>query len=592
MDPTSLPMNNTQSPITFTYNTTSAAFGADVPAIIDVEYSLAEDIDHDYFYNNTTTNATLSIGSNETLIEELARTIGNRGIQEIIPAEAAIGIVLAIVGNFINGFSVMIKKQSLKQLEATGATRASEGGYGYLKAGRWWTGLSIMGVGELLNFIAYIFAPAILVTPLAVVSILTTALLSPYMLKEKLGLLGRIGCALVVLGCLVVTISGPKDQEFKNMDQLDATLTSPQFLIYAACVFIIASYLIHIAPKYGHKYIIIYVIIVTSCASLAIMFCKGVGLGLKLTIMNGENAFTRWSFYVCFFAMITCIGIELVYSQRALDLYNTSILSSVFYVFFVTLVILSSTVLFSQNSVGIGWRNVVLTITGFLVNICALVILNLDNNPALTVSKNNNELQDEETREIPPLEGTEGVDKRDVEHLYEIRLNSKSDSYSTPPCHSPKLTPLKISSIPSCALPNISTAMFRENTESNSCLSLISETTSSKNNHSYDDSAYSNSQRSSPGNKFRDIDTSSGNSTTSHRRSFSNRSVCSAKYLQETINLRQCEAEIELHNEEQLGGYKSKNKIDNTLGDDRASQQKTELYTSEKDYQTVREVAI
>lgn len=64
-----------------------------------------------------------------------------------------------------------------------GGTRASEGGFGYLKVARWWLGLLIMGMGESLNFLAFIFAPAILVTPLGVVSIVVTAVLSPYFLK-------------------------------------------------------------------------------------------------------------------------------------------------------------------------------------------------------------------------------------------------------------------------------------------------------------------------------------------------------------------------------------------------------------------------
>lgn len=49
---------------------------------------------------------------------------------------------------------------------------AGAGGFGYLKEPVWWAGLLSMVVGELANFAAYAFAPAILVTPLGALSII------------------------------------------------------------------------------------------------------------------------------------------------------------------------------------------------------------------------------------------------------------------------------------------------------------------------------------------------------------------------------------------------------------------------------------
>lgn len=46
------------------------------------------------------------------------------------------------------------------------------GGYSYLYEPLWWAGFLSMVVGELANFAAYAFAPAILVTPLGALSIL------------------------------------------------------------------------------------------------------------------------------------------------------------------------------------------------------------------------------------------------------------------------------------------------------------------------------------------------------------------------------------------------------------------------------------
>jgi hypothetical protein len=46
------------------------------------------------------------------------------------------------------------------------------GGYTYLKEPLWWTGMLALFAGELANFAAYAFAPAILVTPLGALSVI------------------------------------------------------------------------------------------------------------------------------------------------------------------------------------------------------------------------------------------------------------------------------------------------------------------------------------------------------------------------------------------------------------------------------------
>ena len=52
------------------------------------------------------------------------------------------------------------------------STGAGSGGYSYLLEPLWWLGLGTMAAGEVANFAAYAFAPAILVTPLGALSII------------------------------------------------------------------------------------------------------------------------------------------------------------------------------------------------------------------------------------------------------------------------------------------------------------------------------------------------------------------------------------------------------------------------------------
>ena len=115
------------------------------------------------------------------------------------------GLVLAMSSSAFIGSSFILKKKGLKRAAARG-TRAGVGGYTYLLEPLWWAGMvtSKSGnfisfltlsctriilcfeiklnwilncvlaviIGEIANFVAYIYAPAVLVTPLGALSII------------------------------------------------------------------------------------------------------------------------------------------------------------------------------------------------------------------------------------------------------------------------------------------------------------------------------------------------------------------------------------------------------------------------------------
>ena len=92
-------------------------------------------------------------------------------------------------------------------------------GFAYLKTPLWWAGISSLVVGEVANFAAYAFAPAILVTPLGALSVLIGAVLGAYFLGEELGVLGKLGCAICLLGSVIIVLHAPPDKEIETVDQ-------------------------------------------------------------------------------------------------------------------------------------------------------------------------------------------------------------------------------------------------------------------------------------------------------------------------------------------------------------------------------------
>ena len=70
------------------------------------------------------------------------------------PAYRAVGIALAIGSGLFIGVSFVLKKVGLLKANVKYNEEAGEG-YGYLKNAYWWSGMTLMIIGEICNFVAY-----------------------------------------------------------------------------------------------------------------------------------------------------------------------------------------------------------------------------------------------------------------------------------------------------------------------------------------------------------------------------------------------------------------------------------------------------
>ena len=129
-----------------------------------------------------------------------------------------IGLLLAITSSFAIGSSYVIAKKGLQ--DASERHGFDGDGHQYLKSPIWWAGIFTMAIGEFANFSAYAFAPAILVTPLGALSVLSGAILGAYFLGEQLGKLGRLGCFICLLGSAIIALHAPPDEPVETVDEI------------------------------------------------------------------------------------------------------------------------------------------------------------------------------------------------------------------------------------------------------------------------------------------------------------------------------------------------------------------------------------
>ncbi|KAL2760145.1 hypothetical protein ACRALDRAFT_1091162 [Sodiomyces alcalophilus JCM 7366] len=287
------------------------------------------------------------------------------------PIYKVIGIILAAASGLFIGVSFVLKKVGLLKANEKYNEEAGEG-YGYLKNGYWWGGMVLMILGEICNFVAYAFTDAILVTPLGALSVVVTTILSAIFLKERLSLIGKVSCFLCIVGSVVIAINAPAKSAVATIQQMQSFVVHPAFLSYAG-VIIVGSCVCAFwaAPKWGKKNMLVYITICSWVGGLSVVATQGLGAAV-ITQAEGTPQFNQWFLYVLLVFVIATLLVEIVYLNKALNIFNAAMVTPTYYVYFTTTTIITSAVLFR------GFRGspseIVSIVMGFLT-ICAGVVL-------------------------------------------------------------------------------------------------------------------------------------------------------------------------------------------------------------------------
>ncbi|XP_047633564.1 magnesium transporter NIPA4 [Phacochoerus africanus] len=285
-----------------------------------------------------------------------------------------VGLGLAFLSSFLIGSSVILKKKGLQRLVASGATRAVDGGYGYLKDAMWWAGFLTMAAGEVANFGAYAFAPATVVTPLGALSVLISAIFSSYFLGECLNLLGKLGCVICVAGSTVMVIHAPEEEKITTIMEVAAKMKDTGYIVFAVLLLVFCLILIFIvAPRYGQRNILIYIVICSVIGSFSVSAVKGLGITIK-NFFQGLPVVRHPLPYILSLILALSLSTQVNFLNRALDIFNTSLVFPIYYVFFTTTVVTSSVILFKEWH-SLSAVDIAGTLSGFVTIILGVFML-------------------------------------------------------------------------------------------------------------------------------------------------------------------------------------------------------------------------
>lgn len=302
-----------------------------------------------------------------------------------------LGLSLALLSAVLIGGSVILKKKALLRLSDSGNTRAGDGGHGYLKDWLWWGGLLTMGVGEVCNFAAYMFAPATLVTPLGALSVLISAVLAPYLLGEQLNLVGKLGCLLCVLGSILLVIHAPQEQEVTSLQDMTDKLLDPGFLVYMSAVLLLCSVLVfYFSPRVGRSNILVYISVCSLLGAFTVASVKGLAIAIN-TVVDDVSVLANPLTWILLVTLVVSVVTQVNYLNKSLDTFNTLLVYPIYYVLFTSVVLSTSIILFQE------WRSmkpvdVVTTLGSFLVIVVGVAMLHLFKELQCTMKQLTNQL--------------------------------------------------------------------------------------------------------------------------------------------------------------------------------------------------------
>lgn len=228
------------------------------------------------------------------------------------PVYKAIGISLAVASGLFIGVSFVLKKVGLLKANEKYNEVAGEG-YGYLKNAYWWTGMTLMIIGEICNFVAYAFVDAILVTPLGALSVVITTILSAIFLKERLSMVGMVGCFLCIIGSVVIVMNSPAEASAADIQEMQQYVITPGFLSYAGVLIVCCAFTaLWAGPRYGKKSMMVYLTVCSWIGGLSVVATQGLGAAI-VTQIGGKAQFNQWFIYVLLVFVICTLLTEIIY---------------------------------------------------------------------------------------------------------------------------------------------------------------------------------------------------------------------------------------------------------------------------------------
>lgn len=291
-----------------------------------------------------------------------------------------VGITSAICGNLIISIALNVQRYAHLRLKDTedrdfngdntpsnNKNSVDASPENYLKSRWWWLGVLLMTVGETGNFVAYGFAPASIVSPLGVLALVSNCVVAPIFFNEQITRRNLTGVGITVAGILLIILSVQPPSNSKLpltilrtsvSDDTLSKLPPHEFIIYAVSQLSFRIYLLvvisliailffqttYVHRQPTHIYNLFFNLgLVALFGAFTALSTKGLSSILNYSF---SKAIADPITYTLLLVLILTAVVQVIYLNRALKLFDATMVLPVHFVFFTISVIVGSAITF------------------------------------------------------------------------------------------------------------------------------------------------------------------------------------------------------------------------------------------------------
>ncbi|KAM7420191.1 hypothetical protein PAMA_014748 [Pampus argenteus] len=277
-----------------------------------------------------------------------------------------LGIIISICGNVLISISLNIQKYAHVR-------QSQRGSKPYYTSVLWWSGVVLMGIGELGNFAAYGFAPASLIAPLGCVSVIASAIISVAFLKETLRVSDIVGGTLAITGTYLLVTFAPHNSTHITAHLVQYYAISWHFLLYLVIEIVIFCILLYLYKRKKVKHIIIVMLLVALLASLTVISVKAVS-GMITESIKGQLQLIYPIFYIMLVVMVASCAFQIKFLNQAMKMFDATEVVPINFVFFTASAIIAG-IVFYQEFEGLALLNIFMFLFGCLLSFLGVFLI-------------------------------------------------------------------------------------------------------------------------------------------------------------------------------------------------------------------------
>ncbi|KAG0322566.1 hypothetical protein BGZ97_005810 [Linnemannia gamsii] len=215
----------------------------------------------------------------------------------------------------------------------------------YLQSKAWWTGMTLMILGECGNFMAYGYAQASIIAPLGTVALISNVILAPLMLREPFRRRDLLGIVIAIIGTVVVVVNSKENEIKLTPETMAAALLQTQFLIYLFISCVALGVLISLSDTIGSEYIFIDLSVVAIFGGYTVLATKGVSSLLSLSFYK---MFTYPISYLLVFVLVSTAVLQIRFLNKSLQRFDSTQVIPTQFVLFTASAIIGSGILYND----------------------------------------------------------------------------------------------------------------------------------------------------------------------------------------------------------------------------------------------------